>query len=239
MQSLQEGLPSADFSKCFGKITYAMNDLKPEDDVYPVAPDKMFFWMMFEFTRMGYNYILQRELDVIPIAENWLDTIVGTARNYTSGAAVRPWVIGAGMHFGLKGLINGNAIYVNDVGFLEVLHRYEEKLQSQGFLPFFDIDMRGFVESQGLDPKDRFIITPRIVHCAARLSLSEDSCPVSCETVLVHPGHDHVSETAEGTFGRWADLRSASCDNPIVADGGALVADSGAIVSQNTTSAML
>lgn len=203
-RGLLRGMPQASFIKCFRQINYTLSDLKPADDVYPFAPNWVFFWMMLDsgLAEGGYKYIMQHELDVHPIAEMWLNTLLSTAATYTSGRSARPWVIGAGKvewdastRGRIAHVMNGNAVYVNDPQFLQFLRRFRAHFSCEERA--YDTSMGHFLVDEGLDPDAHFIITPRIVNCdghpleqcarkGAVLTPSDLWLPISPETVLVH-----------------------------------------------------
>lgn len=215
------------FLKCFRKVTYALSDVSLHDDFYPVAPNSVFFWMMFEsgLVQDGYKYILQHELDVHPIANEWLNTLLSTAETYVNDPSVRPWVIGAGKveqdaHTGkTMHVMNGNAIYVNDPDFISFLERYQQNFSYTE--DAFDTRMGHYLVEENLDPAKHFMITPRIVNCNGQNLLycsvrgpvpreTDPWLPISPETALVHvKGVDKKNWDFFKVLGAYSNVRAA------------------------------
>jgi hypothetical protein len=192
LQEAEARLPGVALSNCFRKITYAMSNLPSAYDTYPAGPSHVFLWMMSEFTHQGYKYIIQHELDVHPVKEHWLSTIVDEAKQFDR-VQPKPWVIGPGAVYtdGRKEM-NGNSIYVNDPDFLKFLDRFEKKMTKPSFS--FDIEMSHFLRDEGLESDSRFVISPSFVNCCGFTVLECTSTltapwpPITCQTALVHVG---------------------------------------------------
>lgn len=181
------------FAQCFAHIRYETVDMSIQLDKWPDAAWFVYNWTMLHSPMTtSFEYVLQMEFDVSPVARYWLDRLIELTRTYTNNA----WVIGDGIYRNGYLEMNGNALYHRTPPFISFLKRFNTAYGRTG-TNVYDTRMASF-EYGSIQP--HMLVSRAFVNCDLettkecssrnRTSLSTWN-HINNETLLVHSRNRH------------------------------------------------
>jgi len=164
---------TAALNRCFGAVLLGVTDLPEKMNTYIYASTYVFYWVMFHpiLRSRGYTYLLQMELDVVPVRQRWLERI---AEGLVLERSRPFWMLGAhtlAAHCVPKMSlnINGNALYnYSSNDFLDFLLRMKTAFRfgkSNQKQAYYDVAMERYVRWNRLKEARYFVDTPLIRNC--------------------------------------------------------------------------